>query len=83
LQPGLNWELENVEMVACRKLTYVIEDPSEEGMTVLLPAVICSFLRAGKIIISDRVEVLKAKLADFTWVPSQWGVGLEDILGKE
>jgi uncharacterized membrane protein len=65
-----------------RELVYVVEDHGDGQLTVLVPWAPMPIGGPVKIVGSNDVEMLDAKLGDVITALSEWGMGVRDILGK-
>jgi uncharacterized membrane protein len=65
-----------------QELVYVVEDHGDGQLTVMVPWAPTPIAGPVKIVGSNDVEMLDAKLGDVINALSQWGVGVRDVLGK-
>ena len=61
-----------------------IQRPGQEGgSSRVIPMAPAALAGSVKIVPSDRIEILRANLADTTRVLGHWGVGTQELLGKK
>jgi uncharacterized membrane protein len=65
-----------------REVVFVIEDPGDKYLTVLVPRAPTPFTGSVKIVPREQVEPLDAGLGDVTRTLGHWGVGLQDLVAK-
>jgi len=65
-----------------REIIYLIEKHADATATVLLPWAPTPLAGSVKIVPMDQVEILDSSLSDLAGVLSQWGVGMNELLGK-
>lgn len=63
-----------------REIVYLIEDHGNGQVTVMLPWALTPMAGTIKIVDRNRIEPLKASLADVTKVLGHWGVGSRELL---
>jgi uncharacterized membrane protein len=65
-----------------QEIVYVVEDHGDGQLTVLVPWAPTPIAGSVKIVGKSEVEMLDASLGDVINALSQWGVGVQDVLGK-
>ncbi len=66
-----------------KEIAYLIEDPGNGEVTIMLPWAPTPLAGSVKIVPRDQIEALDASLGDVTRVLSHWGVGASELLGRK
>jgi uncharacterized membrane protein len=62
------------------ELVYIVENPGNGKVTILLPVAPTGFSGRLKIVDAGKVTLINASLGEVSAVISRWGIGLQDFL---